>query len=342
MSKMTDNRPVVSQESKLKDLIAEDIRLIEKTMQSDISLISGKLDDLLHEVLQYGLFNGGKRFRPLLTVLAARLCGRKDRVVYRLAISFEYLHMATLFHDDVIDNAETRRGKPAVCRAFGMSAAILAGDFLHARSMSLVGELGGVEALKIFCRATSGMVDGEFLQLRNSSNFNQSEEDYFAAVSGKTVLLIAAAMEIGALIGGGKEDVRQALRSYGCNLGSAFQIIDDLLDYLGDQENTGKSVGNDLAEGKMTLPLILAMKRAKKSDRELLDSILQDAESRKGSFQEVKDIIERYDGFADASRRAEELIHNALSQLEMFTLPEQRKDRMILEGLARYVLVRKK
>jgi octaprenyl-diphosphate synthase len=342
MSTLTEKQYAAPEDIELKELIAPDIQSIEEAMQSDISSISSQLDGLLLEVLRYGLFNGGKRFRPLLAVLAARLSGKNGKDVFRLAIAFEYLHMATLFHDDVIDNADIRRGKPAVGRAYGTAAAILAGDFLHARSMALVGELGGVEALKIFCRATSGMVDGEFLQLRNAANFNQSEEDYFAVITGKTVLLIAATTEIGSLYGGGSNSVRQAFYNYGNNLGCAFQIVDDLLDYLGDQRNTGKSIGNDLAEGKMTLPLILAMKRAEQKERRLLCEILLDAGARKRCFSEVRDFIVRYDGFVDAREKAQELVQEAVSELEIFGLPEQRKDRAVLEGLARYVLARKK
>jgi octaprenyl-diphosphate synthase len=342
MSITTEKRSAAPEENKLKILIAPDIRTVEKTMQADISSISGRMDGLLLEVLQYGLFNGGKRFRPLLAVLAARLSGNNDADVYRLAIAFEYLHMATLFHDDVIDNAQNRRGKPAVFRAYGQAAAILAGDFLHARSMALVGELGGVEALKIFCKATSGMVDGEFLQLRNAANFNQSEEDYFAAVSGKTVLLISAAMEIGSLFGGGNNTVRKALLRYGNNLGCAFQIVDDLLDYLGDQKVTGKSVGNDLVEGKMTLPLILALKKAEQKEWQYFQNILQDADARKNSYHEIKNFITKYNGFTDAMIKAEELIAEAISELGIFGLPEQQEDRRVLEGLARYVLTRTK
>lgn len=342
MNTLTGNSPVVSEINDILEMIGPDILRIEETMQADISSLSGGMDDLLLEVLNYGLFNGGKRFRPLLCVLASRLSGTTNENIFRLAIAFEYLHMATLFHDDVIDNAVTRRGKPTVSQTYGTAAAILSGDFLHARSMSIIGECGGREALKIFCRATSGMVDGEFLQLRNAANFNQSEQDYFAAVTGKTVLLIAATTEIGSLSGGGNKQARLALRKYGNNLGCAFQIIDDLLDYLGDQRNTGKSIGNDLAEGKMTLPLIMALKRAGKKEKKLLLDILQDTEARKRYFFEVIDFIREYNGFAEARKKAEALVLEAITQLGMFNLPEHKMARTVLEGLARYVLARKK
>jgi octaprenyl-diphosphate synthase len=340
MIAFTENTSEVPDGKRLKEWIKPDILRIEGAMRIDLDSISDQLDDLLVEVLRYGLFNGGKRIRPLLAILAARLCGGTGPDIYRLAIAFEYLHMATLFHDDVIDNADTRRGRPAVNRAYGIVAAILAGDFLHARSMSIIGEFGGVEALKIFCRATGGMVQGEFLQLRNTTNFSQSEKDYFAAITGKTALLIAATTEIGSLYGGGKWQERQALRRYGNNLGCAFQIVDDLLDYLGDQNNTGKPVGNDLAEGKMTLPLILAMNRADRKDRQQLLEILQNAELRKTCSAEVSSYIARYDGFFDTKMKAEELIQDAIFQLEIFSDPDLGGDRMILKGLAQYVLTR--
>ena len=327
---------------KLKDVIEPDIRMVEVTMQSDLDSIKDQFDDLLLEVLRYGLFNGGKRFRPLLATVAARLCGGNGPDIYPLAIAFEYLHTATLFHDDVIDNADTRRGRPAVNKAYGMVAAILAGDFLHARSMAIVGECGGGEALNIFCGATTGMVDGEFLQLRNATNFNQSEEDYFSAITGKTALLIAATTEIGALAGGGRREERQALRRYGSHLGAAFQIVDDLLDYLGDNITTGKPVGNDLAEGKMTLPLILTMNRAEPKERRHLMEILRSTDLRREGFEEVIGLITKYDGFTDTRMKAEELLHEAISQLEVFSHSDQDSDRMILAGLAQYVLTRKK
>lgn len=342
MTALNEKKIETADGKRLKELIAPDILRIEAAMRADIDSMKGHLDDLLMEVLGYGLFNGGKRFRPLLALLAARLCGETGPDVYQLAIAFEYLHMATLFHDDVIDNADLRRGRPAVNRAYGMVAAILAGDFLHARSMSLIGEFGGVEALKIFCRATCGIVDGEFIQLRNAANYNQSEKDYFAAITGKTALLIAATTEIGALYAGGKQQEREALKRYGNHLGCAFQIIDDLLDYLGDQKTTGKTIGNDLAEGKMTMPLILAMSRAEGKDRERLLEILQDTDLRKKCFAEVNGFIARFNGFTDTKKMAEEMVLEALTELEIFSHPDKGKDRMILEGLAQYVLTRKR
>lgn len=332
----------MTETKKLMAAIRAETEKIDAVMTADLARVRPDMDPLLIEVLEYGLFNGGKRIRPLLVVLSARLCGLKEESVYELAIGFEYLHVATLFHDDVIDNAVTRRGRPAVNNQFGLVAAILAGDFLHARSMKIVGTLAGREGLSIFCNATAGMVDGEFMQLRNASSVNLSESDYYDAIMGKTGLLIAASCEIGALFGGASGQQQDALRRYGVGLGCAFQMIDDLLDYTGDQKKTGKKVGNDLAEGKLTLPLINALTRAEDTDRGILETILKDQVSRQEGFGKVADIIQKYDGFTETRKRAEVAVREAVSHLDLFTDRDTDGDKDILIGLAGYVLAREK
>lgn len=315
---------------------------IDQAMREDLDRLRPVMDGRLMEVLDYGLFNGGKRVRPLLVTFASRLCGNKDQQVYRLGCAFEYLHAATLFHDDIIDNSATRRGKESVFKKFGMTAAILAGDFLHALAMATVGELAGREGLRIFSNATIGMVDGEFLQLRNAEKSNISEDDYNNAIMGKTGLLIAAACEIGALYGRGSARQIEAMRDYGVYLGRAFQIVDDLLDYLGDPARTGKTTGNDLAEGKYTLPLIIALNAAQDNDRNRLRAILADPSSRTRNFSEVRTIIGNYQGFALARSRAEMAVTNAVRALSLFPSEDTQHERSVLEGLAAYVLARDK
>jgi octaprenyl-diphosphate synthase len=322
----------------LTKVIAEEAPRIDEVMRQDIGRLSQDLDPLLILILEYGLFSGGKRIRPLLTILSARLCGCRDEAVYHLGVACEYLHAATLFHDDVIDNADERRGKTSIFRRFGLNAAVLAGDFLHAHSMSLVGRYGGQEALAAFCGATRGMVDGEFIQLRNADNLNQQEDDYFAVVMRKTALLIGAACEIGAIFGGGDEQMRAGLRTYGLKLGCAFQIVDDLLDYLGSPDKTGKRVGNDLLEAKMTLPLIYALQRADENDRAELLRILADAQKRRSSLAQVSALIAGYDGFIDARRKAEQIIEEALAPLADFAAGSPEKE--LLQALCSYVLNR--
>jgi len=326
--------------------VKEEAAKIDSFMRADLVRLQPDVDDLLVEVLDYGLFNGGKRIRPLLVVLAARLCGNKNDDAYRLGAAFEYLHAATLFHDDIIDNSSMRRGKQSVYRKFGTIAAILAGDFLHAQSMAVVGKYSGQSGLEIFCKATTGMVDGEFMQLRNAERHNLSELDYYDAIMGKTGLLIAAACEVGAVYAGGDVPQVKALREYGVQLGCAYQIIDDLLDYLGDAEKTGKTVGNDLAEGKMTLPLILAMNQASPDHRTRLLDILGDSEARVQCLSEVCAIISQYDGFAGARARAAAAVDKATLLLDVFADKSVGKsvsyERNLLAGLAQYVLTREK
>lgn len=315
---------------------------IDTAMRTDLARMTSDMDDLLIEVLNYGLFNGGKRIRPLLVVVASRLCGRKGDEAYQLGGAFEYLHAATLFHDDIIDQSVTRRGKKSVYQKFGTIAAILAGDFLHALAMATVGRFSGQAGLDVFCRATTGMVDGEFMQLRNTKRHTLSELDYYEAIMGKTGLLISAACEVGALFGGGDALRVKALREYGVHLGCAYQIIDDLLDYQGDPAKTGKAIGNDLAEGKMTLPLILALNKASSVDRIRLMQILGDDVGRSLCIEEVYTLISKYDGFAAARKRAEDAVESASAMLAVFTDKNVGFERDLLEGLARYVLTREK
>lgn len=202
----------------------------ETAMRSDLETALTNSDPLLIEVLHYALFNGGKRIRPLLTVLCSRCCGRDDAQLYLLAAAFEYLHVATLAHDDVIDRADQRRGRPSVAARFGTTAAILAGDWLHARSMHLIGRLAGPDGLEIFSTATTAMVNGEFVQLRHIADLNTTEHDYFTIIRQKTSNLIASACSIGALYAGADTKRRDALTTYGDRIGAAFQVVDDLLD----------------------------------------------------------------------------------------------------------------
>jgi len=334
----------------LKTAIASDVARIEQAMQDDLALSAAETAPLLGEILRYGLLHGGKRIRPLLMVVCYRLCGGGKNKggddagvdIHRLAIAFEYLHGATLFHDDVIDKGLIRRGRPSVHVAYGETAAILAGDFLHARAMLLIGRGGGIPALDIFCQATTALVDGEFMQLHNARNYNLVEEDYFRVIMDKTARLIGAACQIGALVAGAGASEQEALREYGLCLGCAFQIIDDLLDYQGDEAATGKAVGNDFCEGKMTLPLIIAISRAEESDRQRLLGMLANTEERKDGVVEARALIARYDGFALARQKAEGMIADGLARLHSVGQGEVRPERAVLEALAAYVLSREK
>ena len=321
------------------------ISIVDQTMQSDLQNLAGRglIPPSLLAVLEHALFNGGKRIRPLLCIFSAALCGSSSNAIYPLAIAFEYLHVATLLHDDVIDHADIRRGRPAVNTLFGLTPAILAGDFLHARSMFLIGTLGGKQSLELICSATEAMVAGEFLQLANARNFNQAEKDYFAVINGKTALFVGAICETGGIFAGASPDEITALKTYGANLGKAFQIQDDLLDYLGDPAKTGKTIGNDFCEGKMTLPLIHALETAGKSEYAyLLDLLKGEKGQRSIHLAEAKDIIAKNGGFEYGHQVAEELIAAAIAVLDIFSARRNENIIAILTGLARYAIHRDK
>jgi len=311
---------------------------IDQFMRRDLKVID---NPLLAEVIAYAIFNGGKRIRPLLTVLAARLCGcaALDEV-YRLALTFEYLHAASLLHDDVIDHAEQRRGRMAANKVWSNTHVILAGDFLHSRAMRLAGTIGGERCLDKICQAASAMVESEFLQLWNVRNMEISEEYYFQVLNGKTAALIAAACETGAIFAGATRKMQDALALFGVNLGLSFQIIDDLLDYQGDPAITGKAVGNDFQEGKMTLPLIYAMRQDSDGTGKALSVLLKEKPDKSlRSFVRARDLIEAAGGFSYARQRAGGLIDEAVRGLEIFSANPGRD---ILKALAIYVLERDK
>ena len=330
------------------DLLARlktEIATVDLAMREDLQALVNKKQiatDLL-EILEHALLNGGKRIRPLLCILTARLCSTPGKEICPLAIAFEYLHVATLLHDDVIDHANTRRGRPAANKLFGLTAAILAGDFLHARSMFLVGTLGGRRCLDLICRSTEAMVAGEFLQLSNVHNLNQSENDYFSVINGKTALFVGSICETGGIFAGADSSKIQALKQYGANLGLAFQIQDDLLDYLGDSAKTGKEVGNDFYEGKMTLPLIHALATANKQEGNFLLGLLKGQKSdRIAKFEDAREIIRKNSGFGYAEKLAEKLVDTGIESLAIFVSEQNRETLDLLTGLAMYAISREK
>ncbi len=326
-------------------LLGPDKEKIDAAMKADLA---GVTSPLLDNVLAQAIFNGGKRVRPLLTVLSARLCGTGEKSgqdncttdLYRLAMVFEYLHAASLLHDDVIDHAEQRRGKKTVNVIWGNTEAILAGDYLHTRAMMLAGSIGGKESLEIIGNATASMVEAEFLQMDNAQTLNASEDSYFTVLQGKTAALIAAACRIGGVYAGGNVQQCDALITYGTNLGLAFQVVDDLLDYLGDPAKTGKIVGNDLLEGKITLPLIYTLEKADETDRTEIVTILKANKDKKiESIDKIINTTTKYNGFKRSRQKAEDLIQTAKKALDIFA---EGMEKTILSGLADYVLTRKK
>ena len=271
---------------------------------------------LVEKIAHHIVEGGGKRLRPLLVLLAANAAGYKGEQHIPLAAVIEFIHTATLLHDDVVDNSELRRGNATANAQWGNAPSVLVGDFLYSRSFQIMVEIGRMEIMQVISHATTIIAEGEVLQLLNQRNPDTSEESYLQVILGKTAMLFEAATEVGAILADSSAENREALRLYGRHLGIAFQIVDDLLDYLSDSETMGKNVGDDLAEGKATLPLIHAMRVGSDEDRELIRQAI-----RKGGLDDLSPVLEivQRNGSIDYSRQkaAEEIdkAKNAIASL---------------------------
>lgn len=236
--------------------VADDFAAVDTLIQENLS----SRVPLVEEISHYLVEAGGKRLRPLLVLLAARACGYQGREHIKLAAVIEFLHTAMLLHDDVVDDSDLRRGRKTVNAQWGNPASVLVGDFLHSRAFEMMVEIGDMRVMEILSGATNTIAEGEVQQLSNIRNPNTTEDSYREVITRKTAMLFQAASHAGAVLAGAPEEEEIALRDYGLHLGLAFQLVDDLLDYQGDTADLGKNVGDDLAEGKMTLPLIVAMR----------------------------------------------------------------------------------
>jgi octaprenyl-diphosphate synthase len=303
---------------------------INKNLQSSVPLIA--------LVTRYIMRSGGKRLRPLLTVLAARLLNYQGNDHYGLSIVFEYLHAATLLHDDVVDNAELRRGRPSANTLWGNAAVVLVGDFLLATSFFLSVMSGNLNILRILSETTTSMAEGEVLQLINSDNLEISEEEYIEVIKRKTAILISAACQIGAILGRANGEQEEAMRLFGLNLGIAFQLRDDFLDYAGSEEEFGKPVGKDLQEGKITLPLIHALQSSNDGDRQRLVELITSDRDYEQIFGKVKKAIRNYQGLDYTDKLANHHITEAKSALSIF--PESPTRQSLIE-IAEYVVTRR-
>jgi octaprenyl-diphosphate synthase len=283
---------------------------------------------LIENIAEYSVLGDGKRIRPLLFVLCAQLCGAKQNNLYYLSTIFEYLHAASLLHDDVLDNADLRRNKPSVRQVWGDSAAILAGDFLYSKASAIAIEWNTMDALKVMTAMVSQMVEGQMIELSQTNNWHIRRDQYLEIIISKTAALMSAACACGAIVAGADQEKVEDLSNYGLNLGIAFQLIDDLLDYTSCEEAFGKPVGKDIREGKVTLPLIHALSNLDKKEVERMEDLFkgkraagEDYEKliawvrNQGAIEHTKDEVEKYSkkalGFLDPfppSAAKEELI----------------------------------
>jgi len=256
---------------------------------------------LINQIGQYIVGSGGKRLRPALVVLAGRLFGARSEHIHELAAVIEFIHTATLLHDDVVDESSLRRGRRTANAEFGNAASVLVGDFLYSRAFQMMVSVANPRVMEVLAEATNVIAEGEVLQLLNINDPDTDEEKYLRVVRYKTAKLFQAAAQVGAILGAASAADQAALADYGTHLGTAFQLIDDVLDYSGDEHETGKHIGDDLAEGKPTLPLIFAMRSGTATQRDAIRSAILEG-GREGLEQVVNAVHET--GAIDYARRA--------------------------------------
>ncbi len=253
-------------------------REIQQRLSSDVALIK--------QLGNYIINSGGKRFRPLIVLLASRACGYDGEAHIRLAAIIEFIHTATLLHDDVVDGSELRRGQSTANAVWGNEASVLVGDFLYSRAFEMMVTLRNMRVMDILSKATNTIAEGEVMQLLNCHDPDISEQQYLHVIRSKTAKLFEAAAQLGAIIGGQGPGVETALAAYGMHLGTAFQLIDDVLDYRADRATLGKNIGDDLAEGKPTLPLIHAMRLGNAQQTDLLRHAIE-----KGGLEQISAVV---------------------------------------------------
>lgn len=318
---------------KILDLVQDDLADIETAIRQNLNPYL----DLVSQIAGHILFSGGKRLRPLLMVLSSRICGYNGNYDKTLATIVEYLHAATLLHDDLVDDASMRRGKPVANSIWGNPATVLVGDYLLARSLSIAADTGCPEVIKVLTEITENMSQGEIHQLIQKGKLDLSEEEYMEIIKRKTAVLFRGACCVSAIIADAPEMQKKALTEYGFNLGIAFQMADDLLDYISDTKILGKNVGADLKEGKLTLPVIFSLKKANLKDRILMEKIIKNEDFSLHDFAILLELIIKYGGIEYTKKLAEEYISNAKDALLVF---KPSKTRNIFFIIADYVLAR--
>lgn len=287
-------------------------RLILSKAGSDVQMIP--------EVANHLISSGGKRLRPMLTLASAAMFGYEGEGHIKLATSVEFLHTATLLHDDVVDESDLRRGKSTARTIWGNQASVLVGDFLLGQAFRMMVEVGSLDALDVLSTASAVIAEGEVLQLSVAKKMETTEDDYLSVIRAKTAALFAAAAEVGPIIANTDRSTRNALKSYGMNLGLAFQLVDDALDYGGKAADLGKNVGDDFREGKITLPIILAWRRGTNEERAFWRQAIENGETGDDNLEKALHLINRYGGLTDTIARAEH--YGAIARDALAPLPD--------------------
>lgn len=287
-------------------------KLISEDMQNVNSLIQTRLHSeivLVNQLSQYIIASGGKRLRPMLSLLAARACGYEGEKHINIAAIVEFIHTATLLHDDVVDESDMRRGKDTANNIWGNQAAVLVGDFLYSRSFEMMVDVGEMRVMEILASTTNVIAEGEVLQLLNCNDPDTDEARYLEVIYSKTAKLFEAACQLGAVLAGLSEEDEKAIAQYGIHLGTAFQLVDDILDYSASAAEMGKNVGDDLAEGKPTLPLIIALERSSGDEARLIRNAIEEGGLDK--IDEIMVIIEQTDALSYSANIAKKEVIKA-------------------------------
>ncbi len=285
--------------------------------------------EMIPEVANHLISSGGKRLRPMLTLASATMFGYEGSNHVKLATSVEFMHTATLLHDDVVDESDLRRGKSTARMIWGNQASVLVGDFLLGQAFRMMVDVGSMDALDVLSTAASVIAEGEVFQLSVAKNMETTEDDYLAVIRAKTAALFSAAAEVGPIVAGSGKAERDALRSYGVNLGLAFQLVDDVLDYGGTAASLGKNVGDDFREGKITLPVVLSYRRGSEKDRAFWRSAIEDGKSDDAALETAHKLLAATNALNDTIARAEH--YGAIARDALAPLPETAEKDALLD-----------
>ena len=305
----------------LLDLVKDDMDKVNQTiiqkMQSPVVLIP--------QLAGHLIASGGKRIRPMMTLASAHLCGYEGDHHITLATTVEFIHSATLLHDDVVDESNLRRGASTANSIWGNQSSVLVGDFLFSKSFELMTETGSLKVMKILSHASSVIAEGEVLQLITANDTETTEDSYMTVIASKTAALFAAACEIGAVISNRPAREQEALQSYGKNLGIVFQLIDDVLDFSAEEEKLGKNIGDDFRDGKITLPVILAFRRGTGDERKFWRRTMEELDQKEGDLDHALKLIKKHKSLKDTTERARHYGAIARDALAIFPNNEYRK-----------------
>jgi octaprenyl-diphosphate synthase len=313
------------------DALSRLATLLEEDLQATNQAIVARMDSpvaLIPQLAAHLVAAGGKRLRPLLTLAAAKLCGYEGVRQIKLAACVEFIHTATLLHDDVVDESVLRRGYASANAVFGNKASVLVGDFLFARAFQLMVEDGSLEVLRILSQAAATIAEGEVLQLTTQNDLATTEQKYFDVIRGKTAALFAAACEVGGVIAARPASECAALAQFGMDLGMAFQLVDDALDYSADEAELGKTVGDDFREGKLTYPVLLAIAAATPSEREFWTRTVEQGNQTQADLATALALIQKHGAGFQTIARAEKFVTSAVSALEIFA-PSSMRDALV-------------